>query len=32
MRDSYLQNRENLVKDGVEDPKGVRPYSITFGN
>ncbi|MCX7190832.1 MAG: VacJ family lipoprotein [Candidatus Methylopumilus sp.] len=32
MRDSYLQNRENLVKDGVEDPVGVRPYTVPFGN
>ena len=32
MRDSYLQNRENLVKDGVEDPNGVNPYTIPFGN
>ena len=32
MRDSYIQNRENLVKDGVEDPTGVRPYNIPIGN
>ena len=32
MRDSYLQNRENLVKDGVEDPNGVRPYTLPLGN
>jgi len=32
MRDSYLQNRENLVNDGVEDPNGVSPYTIPLGN
>ena len=33
MRDSYMQNRENLVKDGVEDPSGVNPsYIMSLGN
>ena len=32
MRDSYMQNRENLVKDGVEDPSGVKPYTMPLGN
>ena len=32
MRDSYMQNRENLVKDGVEDPNAVRPYTVPIGN
>ncbi len=32
MRDSYLQNRENLVNDGEEDPNGVSPYTIPLGN
>jgi phospholipid-binding lipoprotein MlaA len=32
MRDSFMQNRENLVKDGVDDPTGVRPYNIPVGN
>jgi phospholipid-binding lipoprotein MlaA len=32
MRDSYMQNRENLVKDGAEDPNAVRGYTIPIGN
>jgi phospholipid-binding lipoprotein MlaA len=32
MRDSYMQYRENQVKDGVEDPNGVRPYTVPLGN
>jgi phospholipid-binding lipoprotein MlaA len=32
MRDSYMQYRENQVKDGVEDPMGVRPYNLPLGN
>jgi phospholipid-binding lipoprotein MlaA len=32
MRDTYLQNRENLVRDGAEDPNGVRPYTMPFAN
>ena len=32
MRDSYIQYRENLVKDGVEDPNAIRPYTVPFGN
>ena len=28
MRDSYMQYRENQVKDGVEDPNGVKPYTV----
>lgn len=32
MRDSYIQNRENLVKDGAEDPNAVRAYTIPIGN
>jgi len=32
MRDTYLQYRENRVKDGVEDPNGVRPYNIPLGS
>ena len=32
MRDSYMQYRENLVKDGVEDPMGVRPYNLPLGS
>jgi phospholipid-binding lipoprotein MlaA len=32
MRDSYIQYRENLVKDGIEDPNAIRPYTIPFGN
>ena len=32
MRDSYLQNRENLVKDGADDPNAIRGYTIPLGN
>ncbi|QDD11897.1 VacJ family lipoprotein [Candidatus Methylopumilus rimovensis] len=32
MRDSYMQNRENLVKDGAEDPNAVAPYSVPLGS
>jgi phospholipid-binding lipoprotein MlaA len=32
MRDSFMQYRENQVKDGVEDPLGVRPYNLPLGN
>ena len=32
MRDSYMQYRENQVKDGVEDPNGVHPYTVPLGN
>jgi len=32
MRDSYMQNRENLVKDGAEDPSAVNPYIMSLGN
>jgi hypothetical protein len=33
MRDSYMQNRENLVKDGSdENDSGVKPYNIPLGN
>jgi phospholipid-binding lipoprotein MlaA len=32
MRDSFMQNRENLVKDGAEDPNAVRAYTIPIGN
>jgi phospholipid-binding lipoprotein MlaA len=31
MRDSYLQNRENLVKDGVSDSNSVNPYTLPLG-
>ena len=32
MRDSYVQYRENLVKDGLEDPNAIRPYTVPLGN
>ena len=32
MRDSYMQNRENLVKDGAEDPNATAPYSVPLGS
>jgi phospholipid-binding lipoprotein MlaA len=32
MRDTYLQFRENQVKDGVDDPNGVHPYTVPLGN
>jgi phospholipid-binding lipoprotein MlaA len=32
MRDTYLQFRENQVKDGTEDPNGVHPYTVPLGN
>ena len=32
MRDSYVQYRENLVKDGWEDPNAIRPYTVPLGN
>lgn len=31
MRDSYIQYRENLVKDGAEDPNGFQPYNVPIG-
>lgn len=30
MRDTYMQNRESLVKDGEEDPNAVSPYNVPF--
>jgi phospholipid-binding lipoprotein MlaA len=32
MRDSYLQNRENLVRDGADDPNAIRDYTIPLGH
>ena len=32
MRDSYMQNRENLVKDGAEDPNATAPYTVPLGS
>jgi len=32
MRDSYMQNRENLVKDGAEDPNTTAPYTVPLGS
>ncbi len=32
MRDTYMQNRENLVKDGATESNSVSPYTIPLGN
>lgn len=32
MRDTYMQYRENLVRDGAEPKDGVQPYSVPLGN
>ena len=32
MRDTYMQNRENLVKDGATESNSVSPYTIPIGN
>ncbi len=32
MRDTYMQNRENLVKDGATESNRVSPYTIPLGN
>ena len=32
MRDTYMQYRENLVRDGAEPKDGVHPYTVPLGN